>query len=236
MSVLMTAETVTRATRAADAVAVFRDRRAVLFDLDGTLYGGRDAAAYFAHADDVTGLRVRARLGASSPRAGFDALEALRLSDRTYRSKSEALERGLGIGLAEMNRFRERFTDPETLLVADPRTARLLVSLSRRFRLVLGTNNTPRLARRILATLGVDPQVFAAILTSEDAGVAKPDARFFAAAARLAGVALEELVSAGDRPESDLDPATALGAGVWRVDSPLDLYALEALVADETGS
>lgn len=215
----------------AEATRVFRGRRAILFDLDGTLYGGADAAAYFEHADEVTGLRVRARLGLPTARAAFDALEDLRRADPTLRSKSEVLERRFGVGLAEMNRFRERFTDPEAMLRADPRAAALISALAERYVLALGTNNTPRLARRILAVLGVDPRAFAVVLASEDVGAAKPDARFFAAVAARTSIPFEAFASVGDRPESDLEPAAALGAATWRVEVPDDLYALEALVA-----
>lgn len=224
--------TASRAGRPDGIAGVFRGRRAILFDLDGTLYGGPHYEAYLVHADDVTGLRVRARTGVREPGPAFAALESLRLGDPSLRSKSDVLERRFGIGLAEMNRFRERFTDIESHFRPDPRAAALLRGLAGRFRLLLGTNNAPRLARRILAALGVDPSVFVGVMTSEDAGAAKPDARFFNAAASRLGVPLAEIVSVGDRPESDLEPAAALGAGTWRVGSPADLYALEPLLEE----
>ena len=222
--------TASRAGRPDGIAEVFRGRRAILFDLDGTLYGGPHYEAYFQHADDVTGLRVRGRTGVADPGLAFTALESIRTSDPSLRSKSDVLERRFGIGLAEMNRFRERFTDVDSYFRPDPRAAALLRGLKLRFRLLLGTNNAPRLARRILAALGVDPSVFVDVLTSEDAGAAKPDARFFTVAAARLCVPLAELVSVGDRPESDLEPAAALGAGTWRVGSPSDLYALEPLL------
>jgi FMN phosphatase YigB (HAD superfamily) len=222
--------TAPRPERSAGIAELFRGRRAILFDLDGTLYGGPAYEAYLRHADDVTGLRIRGRTGVADPAGAFAALEALREGDPSLRSKSDVLERRFGISLAEMNRFRERFTEIEAHFRPDPRAARLLNGLRTRYRLLLGTNNAPRLARRILAALGVDPNVFVGVLTSEDAGAAKPDARFFHEAARRLGVAPGEFVSVGDRPESDLAPAVALGAGAWRVDGPDDLYALETLL------
>ncbi|HYC77175.1 MAG TPA: HAD family hydrolase, partial [Planctomycetota bacterium] len=143
----------------------FRGRTAILFDLDGTLYGGPALAPFFAHVDAVTGLRVRALVGESDPARAFDAIERLRAGDPALRSKSDVLERRFGIGLAEMNRFRERFTDVEAYVTPDPRAARLLRGLAKERALALGTNNAPRLARRLLARLGVDPSTFAAILT-----------------------------------------------------------------------
>jgi FMN phosphatase YigB (HAD superfamily) len=217
--------------RAADVAATFRGRRAILLDLDGTLYSGAAHEDYFVHTDEVTGLRVRFLTGVSDPAAAFAALDSLREEDPKYRNKSDVLEKKFGLALAEVNRFRERHTEPERYFRPDPRLAALLSGLAPRYRLLLGTNNTPRLARRIVAALGVDPAVFVGFLSSEDAGAAKPYERFFRVAAEKLGVPWSEAVSVGDRPEIDLEPAAALGGAVWRVREPADLFALEALLA-----
>jgi putative hydrolase of the HAD superfamily len=214
---------------------VFAGRKGILFDLDGTLYGGPSCEPFFKATDAVTGLRVRKLVRRADPTEAFDAIEEAKAGDSSLRSKSDVLERRFGVGLSEMNRFRERFTDPEAHLRPDPEVAALLVALAPRFRLVLGTNNAPGLARRILSILGVDPGVFRRVATSEDFGAAKPDARFF----RMAAAALElepsDLVSVGDRPESDLAPAEELGFRTWRVASRNDLLALKALLPPGNG-
>jgi len=211
--------------RAMEALEVFRGRKGILFDLDGTLYCSTANADYFREVDRITGLRVQRYYGTHTPEEAFARLE--RDQERLgYRSKSESLERLFGIGLAEMNRWRERLTEPERYIAQDDRLREVLRDLAARFVLVLGTNNAPRLTRRILEVLGVPASSFRSILTSEDVGAAKPEHGFFLQAAAAAGLAPREMVSVGDRSPSDLEPAVALGMGAYRVRSIDDVYAL----------
>ena len=209
-----------------DPLRVFRGRRGILFDLDGTLYDAGAYSAYFEATDRVTGLKLLGCYGVDDPEAAFERLERDRRAGG-HPSKSAALEALHGIGIAEMNRFRERHLHPEDLIRPDPRMARVLTALADRFTLVLGTNNAPGLMLRILACLGVPPEAFHRMLTSEDVGSAKPDPAFFAAVAACAGHEARDFVSVGDRLESDLEPARRLGMGTWLVRSPEDVYALE---------
>lgn len=208
-----------------DRLDAFRGRRGVLLDLDGTLYCGRHHLGYLAEVDRVTGLRVAPHYGGVTPEAAFRLLQ--RDQDAAgCRSKSEALERLFGIGLAEMNRWRERWTRPEHHLRPDPLLLEALRALAGRFELVLGTNNAPGLTRSILEILGVPEGTFRALITSEDVGAAKPEAGFFRAAAAAVRCTPGEMVSVGDRPEADLEPAARLGMGTYLVQSIEDMYAL----------
>ena len=217
-----------------DAVrAVFSGRTAILFDLDGTLYGGPDAEAWFAEVDRVLGTRVAHHFAASDGMAAFRALGQRMEREPAIRSKSEALTRWFGISLGEMNRFRERQTAPEEFLRPDPAVAALLARLAGRFRLVLGTNNSARLARRTLRCLGIDEACFAALVSSEDAGVAKPEAGFFRHVVGVTGFPPGAIVSVGDRADSDLVPAAALGFGTWQVRDRSDVLGLGVLVAGD---
>ncbi len=208
-----------------DPLAVFRSRAAVLVDLDGTLYTPADYPAYFDEMDRVTGRRVREALGAADDRDAFERLvrEQRRLG---LGSKSATLDRVLGIGLAEMNRFREAETHPERHLRPDPRAHETLVALRRRFRLVLGTNNAPGLARRLLGALGIPGGIFDFVLSSEDLLVAKPEPAFFHAVAERMGLPPDAFVSVGDSEASDLAPARELGMGSYLVTTMEDFYRL----------
>lgn len=210
--------------------AVFAGRRAILFDLDGTLYGGPTAAAFLAAVDRISGMRVRHLIGIEDPIAAFAALDAMRGPGTTFASKSDVLERRFGISVAEMNRFREWHTRPQDFLVPDARLAALLQALAATRTLVLGTNNSPALARTLLATLGVDAGVFRMIQSSEDARCAKPEPAFFHRILKALSLPAETVVSVGDREDSDLAPARALGMGTWHVTDRADLFALEELI------
>lgn len=59
---------------------------------------------------------------------------------------------------------------------------------------------------------------FAHVITSEAAGLRKPDVRLFHAAAAAAGVAPAEIVYVGDSPKLDIRPALAAGMGAVLID------------------
>ena len=204
---------------------VLRGRSVLLFDLDGTLYDAGECKEFLLHVDRITGRRVRAHYGVESDEAAFQAL----VDDQRCHglpSKTATLESRHGITPAQMNRYREEHTRPEDYLRADPELREMMERLRDRFTLVLGTNNTPMLCRRILAVLGIPPDLFELVVSSEDAGYAKPHRGFFLHLLRNVPGPPGRWVSIGDRKSSDLDPAAALGMGTWHVKGRADLLAL----------
>ena len=83
--------------------------------------------------------------------------------------------------------------------------------LARRARLCLVTNGLSRVQRGRLAVSGFAGS-FTAILISEELGLAKPDPRFFTAAADALGLSADSLLCIGDNPAADI--AGARGAGI----------------------
>lgn len=208
-------------------------RRALLLDLDGTLYPAAAHGDYLDEVSRITGLRVQEIYDAAD---GVEAYTRLR-EDRArhgFRSDTETLATLHGIRMPEMNRFRERNTRPERFLSRDERIVEAIERLVGTRILVLGTNNTPGLARTILRVLGIDEAWFAGIFSSEDLGVPKPDVGFFRELCARTGLQPADLVSVGDRPASDLEPAASLGMATWLVSRVEDLEELAA--ACEAGS
>ena len=80
-----------------------------------------------------------------------------------------------------------------------------------RARLCLVTNGLSRVQRGRLAVSGFAGS-FTAILISEELGLAKPDPRFFTAAADALGLSADSLLCIGDNPAADI--AGARGAGI----------------------
>jgi FMN phosphatase YigB (HAD superfamily) len=209
----------------ATAVELFPDRRALLFDLDGTLYGVDEYPEYIAELDRVTGLKVRELFGMPSGEAAYARLEEERVR-LGVATRGEALQELFGFGLAEMNRHREALTEPRRFLRPDPRLVATLERLAADFTLLLGTNNTPVLAREVLAVLGVPAELFTVIVSGECAGAAKPHRRFFDEIASRSGFSFAEMASLGDRDAVDLAPARALGMAARLVSTMADVYAL----------
>jgi 2-haloacid dehalogenase len=83
--------------------------------------------------------------------------------------------------------------------------------LARRAPLCLVTNGLSRVQRGRLAASGFSGS-FTAILISEELGLAKPDPRFFKAAADALGLSEDRLLCVGDNPAADI--AGARGAGI----------------------
>ena len=84
-----------------------------------------------------------------------------------------------------------------------------LAQLAARFPVLAVSNGNADLAR-----VGVD-HLFAGSESARDAGVAKPDGRIFAAAAKRLGLAPQQVLHVGDDPA--LDVLGALGAGMQAV-------------------
>ena len=200
-------------------------RSALLLDLDGTLYPASSHRAYLDTVKRITGMREEEVYDASDPDSAYADLQADR-SKYGFGSDTETLRERWGIGIAEMNRFRERWTRPSDFLAPEPRVATAVERMLASRTLILGTNNTPVLARRILKVLEIPEGWFAAIFSSEDLGAAKPDRAFFERICERAGLPARAFVSVGDRAASDLDPAAAVGMETWLVVGAEDLEAL----------
>lgn len=82
---------------------------------------------------------------------------------------------------------------------------------------VLVSNGHLDIQQRKLAVTGLDAH-FPHLLTPQNCGYAKPDAAIFDAAARLAGVPLQQCMVIGDDPVRDIGAAQALGMPYFHVD------------------
>jgi len=200
--------------------------RAVLFDLDDTLFDHQQCARAA-----LTGIR-----GLHSCFAAFDAdrLEA------THSGILETLHLEVLAGRLDLNRARvERFRRLYAVagVDADPalsvRTAALyrdryieartevrgaavlLEALHEHARVVIISNNLLAEQQAKLRHCGLDRHLDV-LVVSEEAGCSKPDPRIFAIALRRAQVTASEAVMVGDSWENDIAGARAVGIGaIW---------------------
>jgi len=199
-------------------------RRAVLFDLDDTLFDHRRSAR--AALQEVH--RVHA--------PGFD-FGSFERHHATYLEEMhlEVLAGRIGLDDARRERFRKVFGAlgvslgaAETDAVASAyragyMTARrpldgaadLLANLKRRVRIVIVTNNLLEEQQDKLAWCGLTPLVDL-LIASEDVGVSKPDPGIFAIALERAGVRAADAVMVGDSWANDVAGAQAAGVdAIW---------------------
>lgn len=193
-----------------------RPDRAVVFDLDDTLYPYRrfkvsGFVAVAAHLHLVTGLDARlafaALTGASrGPDSGREIQQCLTQHD---------LPASLLPDLVDV--FRHHVPR----LHRSAAVTRVLHTMRQDgWRLGILTNGQPSIQARKLAALGLEPLVDAIVFASTcGAGGGKPDPDTFATVARRLGVAAAQSVFVGNDERCDVQGASAAGFSTIRCDA-----------------
>ncbi len=210
------------------------EARAVLFDLDDTLY---DQAVPFARAvhavvGPVEGATDAALYAASRAHSGeiFAAYsEGRDPTQAMYARRMIATLADFGrpvtedVALQIQRRYMARTCNPIEL--SAPMRGLLDDLASRKVRLGVVTNGNGERQRAKARQLGLDRWMPArAIVVSEDVGLAKPDPAIFALGAQRLDVPAEACVFVGDSIDVDVRGAQAAGMGaVWidRRDAPV---------------
>jgi putative hydrolase of the HAD superfamily len=210
---------------------VQNDLKALIFDLDGTLYVNRSlgreimlsASRYIAALKMIT-----------AEEADFLIMETrMRLSELSSIDTplSKACEE-LGGDLRELHRHFAEEISPELYLERDERVVELLKILGGRFELYIYTNNNRRLTASIMNILGITG-LFRQVFTIEDYWLAKPDHRALREVLGQIGRKPEECVFVGDRYDIDLRLPAELGSTVFLVGSVEELFPLCKLMSVE---
>jgi putative hydrolase of the HAD superfamily len=206
------------------------DIKALLFDLDGTLY----TSAPLGRAIMISAVGYIADL------KGLSAGEAERLIRETKTRLSAADGEAtlslacieLGGDLKELHRRFAADIRPELFLTRSERVADLLLALGTRFELYLYTNNNRPLAERIMSLLGI-AGLFRQIFSIEDTWRPKPDRTGLEEIFRRIGKIPEECLFVGDRYDVDLRLPAEMGSAVYLVKATDDLLHLGTLLNGE---
>jgi len=190
--------------------------RAVLFDLDGTLYD-RDAVVEAVTHEQVD--TFYGRFGDADRGALVSRL--LALDDHGYARRADVyrtLLAGMEVDAALAADLEAHFWDCYCRHCAFPEdaadTLRQLRASGRKLALV--TNGPICWQSRKLRTLGLE-DYFDAVLISEAEGIAKPDPRIFVLAIERLGVTASDAMFVGDHPEIDIAGARDAGlVAVWK--------------------
>jgi putative hydrolase of the HAD superfamily len=190
--------------------------RAVLFDLDGTLYD-RDALVVKVAHDQFAAFR--SKLGDVSEDAFVHRL--LAIDDHGYASRPDLYRDlaahfalGPGLGTELENQFWNCYSQGCTLSDDTWTTLQTLRTAGKRLGVI--TNGQTAWQSRKLESLGLGA-FFDVVLISEAEGLRKPDPRIFASALDRCGVSPGDAVFVGDHPEVDVAGARAAGlVPVWK--------------------
>lgn len=198
--------------------------RAIVFDLDGTLY----VADALAEEIRNSAARYIASL------MGIDNGAAMAVIDNTQRKLSAATGRQTPLTAActelggDIRQLHEHFASdvmPEVFLKRNDMVVELLRLISLNYELYIYTNNNRALCGRILHCLGLS-DFFRRIFTIEDTWWPKPDMmaleKIFREIGRLPG----ECLFVGDRYDVDLRLPGTLGSRVGLVQGEAELVSL----------
>jgi putative hydrolase of the HAD superfamily len=187
--------------------------RAIVFDLDGTLYVSDEFAATI---QDQAAVYIAGVLGVSSEAACQEILatrQRLTLESGTVQTLSSVCS-ALGGSTSALHSHFCKQLHPESYLKRDERVSALLERLSQRFSLFIYTNNNSALALRILSHLGLDGR-FSTIFSIDDCWRSKPDEVRLEQVLQEIGLPAAEVLFVGDRYDVDLALAEKKGCPVY---------------------
>jgi putative hydrolase of the HAD superfamily len=189
--------------------------RAVLFDLDGTLYSRDDAIVRMAEVQFAT---FRDQFAHVTQAHFIERLVALdnhghgRIPQLHHRL---AAELGFSEHVADQLEACFRANYPQCCQISADTVPTLLTLRSRGFKVGMITNGPTLWQSRKIDALGIAP-LFDAILISGNEGVDKPDPRIFHRALDRCGVVAAESMFVGDHPQADIRGAREAGMiPVW---------------------
>ena len=187
--------------------------RAVIFDLDDTLYPARRfALSGFA----AVSQHLFERFGAAARSAFAILLRELKAGRQATAFQAVCRSHDLPIDLvpdmvAVMRAHRPRLRLPTS-------SRRTLMTLRPRWRLGVLTNGLPAMQARKVDALHIRPLVDAVVFARDHGQrVGKPDPGAFWAVTRSLGVAPGDCVFVGDDPECDIAAARRVGMATIRV-------------------
>jgi len=204
--------------------------KAVLFDLDDTLYLERDYVhgAFLRVADEVESLGFRAAC----------ALDSYFMSVWDHEGRDRVLDKAadrLGFPAEWVPRLVDAFRDHDPDIRLFPEVRTVIERLRADYRLALITDGHAKVQRRKIRKLELDSMIDC-IIIADDYGRShwKPDPLPFATACSKLGVSPGEAVMVGDNPERDVRGAKGLKMKSVRLRRPLGyFFTLEAAPEDE---
>ena len=177
--------------------------KAVIFDVDGTLYRSQEYERHLYHVivkviSQFTGLEIQ------------QAAEKLRQQKHKHRTVSRSIE-SMGIDRYEFFNKLAEYAEPQLYIPRNPEVVDVLRELRRRgYKVALHTNSGRKLAEKVLAAIGVEEDCYDVLVSSDDAEP-KPSHDGYLLCVSKLGVKTHEALYVGDRPEVELKPAKEIG-------------------------
>ena len=203
--------------------------RAIIFDLDSTLYTNEEYAR--------SQIDLPIELLSILQKKSFEKMkEEILLFQKKWSNEhnGEIISFAntlfhFGINTEDLILWRSRLFQPEQFLGKDKKLIAAMTALGATAVLSVVTNNPVSIAERTLNTLGVGC-MFHTVIGLDTCGVPKPHEELFIRAAKLSGVEPEKCIAVGDRYDIDIALPLKLGMGGILVDTVYDVYHMPDLL------
>lgn len=207
---------------------VTSDIRAIVFDLDGTLYVcdefaatiQEEAAGYIAELLGVGTAEARQLISATRRRMAEESGAVQTLS---------AACRALGGTTPALHDYFLAHLQPEAYLQCDERVVALIDRLRKRFSLYIYTNNNRPLAERIIGLLGLEGR-FNEVFSIDGSWRAKPDEIRLDQILTATGLPPAQVLFVGDRYDVDLRLPEQRGCPIYLSQNVDQLLRLEEVL------
>lgn len=199
--------------------------KAIVFDLDGTLYNSPLVLKHFAEA----AYHTYAKNKHVEYETAKQLIEERRAELKKQTGHAVPYTRALisyGIPISVWHQENSAYFDAGEYIHEDPKLKQVLKQMKAKYKLAVLTNNNQIQAERILIALGVFA-LFDHVFTYNSFELLKPDPELFKKIIETIGIIPEECLVIGDRLDVDLEPAQALGMKTLVVMGPEDIYKLK---------
>ncbi|MBO7123541.1 MAG: HAD hydrolase-like protein [Treponema sp.] len=210
--------------------SVPQDLRAIIFDIDSTLYTN---AAYAFEQVDCQVRRFASERGITNDEARKMVADYRKKFARENGGKKVSLSNTLfsfGISIEQSVQWRRELIEPADFLGPDKDLQEALAALSARCKLLCVTNNPILPAQKTLSALGIEKWI-EVLVGLDSCNLSKPAKEPFVLAAKKAGTDPANIISVGDRYDLDIAPALELGMGGVLVRGVADVYRLPDLLS-----
>lgn len=192
-----------------------KNSKAIVFDLDGTLYDTK--------VIDELNKRAGVRAIQDSMKINHDQAIQLFLKTKAETHSTSGAVTKLGVPEDVFKKHQLELIKPQKYITPDAELCSLIKRLKSRFKLVLFTNTRKEIANKILDALGFVEGDFDLILAGGDFQPPKPSILIIGNILKSLSVEASESFAVGDRWDVDLEPALEVGMKIKHVDSRNEL-------------
>ena len=202
--------------------------KAIVFDLDGTLYVSPEFAATIQEAAVIYMAALRG-MSQDETRELMGATRARLVEESGMQPTLSAVCIELGGTMRDLHGFFKEHLRPEAYLTRDERVVVLLERLRTRYGLYVYTNNNHPVTERIIDCLGFHA-LFSDVFAIDDLWRAKPDDVRLEQIIQATGHAPGEILFVGDRFDVDLRLPEQKGCPIYLSQSVDQLLRLDGLL------